>query len=326
MDGQSVIESNDYKRKLFERLCGISAKFKIPYPINHKLSYDYPKINPIICQNIISCLVKYPKFYEQTLHLMNKMNLPCPLYPYVREPCAIQIKFDSADNLEKFSSESEIESDPEISLKRKLPDKTNEHVKKIKVKSILKSMNLAPQKQENFNLNEIFEKTNKVVSHNKMKSEVKKILINSDSNFAITMPDSSNSANLTQPHAQESGSCVTNKDLESNRLKLSELEQLPIFKNYQKGNKNSRIYLKNLSKKITEEDLKLIYGRYIDWSSDEHKNAFSIRLMKEGRMKGQAFINFPDENLAEKAVDETLGYILDSKPIIAQFARSTKPS
>ena len=32
-----------------------------------------------------------PKFYEQTLHLMNKMNLPCPLHPYIPESSSIQI-------------------------------------------------------------------------------------------------------------------------------------------------------------------------------------------------------------------------------------------
>lgn len=31
------------------------------------------------------------------------------------------------------------------------------------------------------------------------------------------------------------------------------------------------------------------------WSKEEHKNAFDIRLMKEGRMKGQAFINLPNK-------------------------------
>lgn len=73
-----------------------------------------------------------PKFYEQTLHLMNKMNLPCPLYPYIRESSSIQINKDK--NSDKSSCESEIECDTETKLKRKLSTDNNDKLKKIKVK------------------------------------------------------------------------------------------------------------------------------------------------------------------------------------------------
>lgn len=85
-DMEFFAESNKFKQIMFENLNGISAKFNIKYPINPKLTYDYPPINPIICHNIATALYKYPKFYTQTLHLMNKMNLPCPLVDYIREP------------------------------------------------------------------------------------------------------------------------------------------------------------------------------------------------------------------------------------------------
>lgn len=39
-------------------------------------------------------------------------------------------------------------------------------------------------------------------------------------------------------------------------------------------------------------------------------------LMKEGRMKGQAFVGLPSEQSAEKALRETNGYILYDKPLI----------
>lgn len=339
MDEMFSIHSNEYKKKLFERLCGISAKFKITYPINHKLCYDYPKIDPIICQNIVNCLVKYPNFYEQTLHLMNKMNLPCPLYPYIRESSCMQMQEDK--KLDKSSSESEIESDSETNLKRKLSTDTCDQFKKIKIKSILKSMNLATQKQQNFNLTEVFEKTDKNVAQNNLKLKQKKldydrIKIDFQSKIPAKVTDVINeitttafSSTIESQKEFEEKECelfIKKKDLESNYIKLNELEKLPIFKNYDKGTKNSRIYLKNLSKKVTEDDLKFIYGRYIDWSYENQKKAFNIRLMKEGRMKGQAFINFPNEDIAEKAINETLGYVLDGKPIIAQFSRIISPS
>lgn len=43
---------------------------------------------------------------------------------------------------------------------------------------------------------------------------------------------------------------------------------------------------------------------------------FDIVLMREGRMKGQAFIGLPSERSAEKALKETNGYILNDKPLV----------
>lgn len=43
---------------------------------------------------------------------------------------------------------------------------------------------------------------------------------------------------------------------------------------------------------------------------------FDIVLMKEGRMKGQAFVGLPTEQSAEKALRETNGYVLYDKPLV----------
>lgn len=113
--------------------------------------------------------------------------------------------------------------------------------------------------------------------------------------------------------------------MENNRLKISELKELPVYKKYERGEPNTRIYLKNLTKTVEESDLRYVYGRYVDWKNEAHVNAFDIRLMKEGRMKGQAFITLPNEDLASRALSETNGYLLKDKPIIISFARSAKP-
>lgn len=50
---------------------------------------------------------------------------------------------------------------------------------------------------------------------------------------------------------------------------------------------------------------------------------FDIVLMKEGRMKGQAFIGLPSEKSAEKALRDTNGYVLHDKPlVVVSFTRS----
>ena len=87
---------------------------------------------------------------------------------------------------------------------------------------------------------------------------------------------------------------------------------------------NKRLYIENLSKKVYETHLRRIYGRYIDFDNIEEKELFDIRLMKEGRMKGQAFVTLPNEEKAIRALHETNGYMLIDKPIAVQFARSAK--
>lgn len=79
---------------------------------------------------------------------------------------------------------------------------------------------------------------------------------------------------------------ISKGELETNRLKISELRELPVYKNYAQGEPSTRLYLKNLAKNVEENDLKFIFGRYIDWNNETHVNSFDIRHMKEGRMKG----------------------------------------
>lgn len=53
---------------------------------------------------------------------------------------------------------------------------------------------------------------------------------------------------------------------------------------------------------------------------------YDVRLMTEGRMKGQAFVTLPSTKLAQQALEETNGYILKDKPLVVQFARSAPAS
>ncbi|XP_022091785.1 RNA-binding protein 40-like [Acanthaster planci] len=109
-----------------------------------------------------------------------------------------------------------------------------------------------------------------------------------------------------------------------NRLPEHDIKRHPVFKHYEPGEPTTRLYLKNLAKTVEEKDLKYIYGRYVDWSSPLDRDMFTIQLMTQGRMKGQAFIGLPSEFAAQKALHDTNAYILQGKPIVVQFARSAK--
>ena len=52
------------------------------------------------------------------------------------------------------------------------------------------------------------------------------------------------------------------------------MKLLHVFKNYNPGTPNSRLYVKNLAKSVTENDLKHIFGRYVIWTSDDEKNKY----------------------------------------------------
>ena len=78
------------------------------------------------------------------------------------------------------------------------------------------------------------------------------------------------------------------------RHKLSdeEIKSLPRFANHKPGQPSNVLYLKNLHPKVTEDDLHAIFGHHQSQASEKLK----IRLLT-GRMKGQAFVEFPSKNM-----------------------------
>eukprot|EP01027_Heterolobosea_sp_BB2_P008592 GEZU01012745.1.p1 GENE.GEZU01012745.1~~GEZU01012745.1.p1 ORF type:complete len:160 (-),score=49.61 GEZU01012745.1:88-531(-) len=94
------------------------------------------------------------------------------------------------------------------------------------------------------------------------------------------------------------------------------------FPNYSEGEPTNKLYIKNLAHKVVEvKDLERIYGRYFA-TDEEMREKLDINLMKEGRLKGQAFVTFPSVELAQQALRETHGFMLHDKPMIVQFGRS----
>jgi U11/U12 small nuclear ribonucleoprotein SNRNP65 len=120
------------------------------------------------------------------------------------------------------------------------------------------------------------------------------------------------------------GGPMTDEELQNNRLPDTEFSLHSAFKNYSPGEPSSRLYVKNLSKKATEKGLRRVYSRYINPKSEEDMLRFDVRVMTEGRMKGQAFIGLPSETVATRALEETNGLKLHDRPICVQFARSAK--
>jgi len=114
---------------------------------------------------------------------------------------------------------------------------------------------------------------------------------------------------------------ITEDILNENRIKKSDWHMFPPFKNYSPGDPSSKLYIKNLAKATTMEDLRFIYGRYVFWQNDAEAESFVIRLLQEGRMRGQAFVSLPSAEAAAEAREHTNGYILNDKPMVVAFGR-----
>ncbi|XP_065883401.1 RNA-binding region-containing protein 3-like [Dysidea avara] len=285
-----------------------------------QLCYAYPPPTPAIISNIAHVLTCVPTFYEQVLHLMNRMNLPAP---FSQTPLfSLDATYDQWGERKPASDDSELESDDDNP--KQIQPKVNKEAKRRKI-SYQKAKEAGPP--------------NKKATLEQDLMAVKKIVLNvpqelsTDDGGVATLGGFGSLEPVVQPveitiprdqHGDQPDGFVTEQELRENRLSQNELSSHPAFRNYNKGDPTSRLYIKNLAKNVTEQDLTYIYGRYIDYTSEEHTAMFNVRLMTTGRMKGQAFIGLPSEDIALQAIKDTNGYQLKGKPIIAQFARSAK--
>lgn len=98
-------------------------------------------------------------------------------------------------------------------------------------------------------------------------------------------------------------------------LSAEEIRQIERFKDYQPGNPSHILYLKNLSKKVTESDLASLFVHFQKDSLPP-----TLKLLK-GKMRGQAFITFDTSQTATEALDLINGYMLKGQPIVIQYGR-----
>ncbi|XP_056012759.1 RNA-binding region-containing protein 3-like [Ostrea edulis] len=266
-----------------------------------------------------------------------------------------------AEEMEVMSEEeSEIESDGEnkgtikekIATKRPMRRKSRLPRKKPKLAPLVPQTEIIPAKPAQIlSTKEVFEQTTTQVPHKKIELILPETVLSKDdekehpdvlsvvqsaeqtvkeeSGFGKIQPvekpppeEELRESDL--PYTVDPTKFLSMADIRSGRISPSEMKNFSVFKNYDSGEIASRLYIKNLAKHTTEQDLVNIYGGFVNWSEELEKNIFDIRLMKEGRMKGQAFITFANENSAHKALKATNGLVLNSKPMAVQYARSAK--
>ncbi|XP_073090648.1 RNA-binding region-containing protein 3 isoform X8 [Manis javanica] len=301
---------------------GIAPNHGLTFPLNSCLKYMYPPPSSTILANIVNALASVPKFYVQVLHLMNKMNLPTPFGQITARPPMPPEEPPLPDEDEELSNkESEYES-------------SDDEDRQSNLHPVLLPSDVFDQPQPVGNKKIEFHITTDMTTE--FKKEIEK---EQNCDLPASEADESNigfgkifpkpNLNITEETKEDSdempSECISRRELEKGRISREEMETLSVFRSYEPGEPNCRIYVKNLAKHVQEKDLKFIFGRYVDFSSETQRIMFDIRLMKEGRMKGQAFIGLPNEKAAAKALKEANGYVLSGKPMVVQFARSARP-
>jgi hypothetical protein len=104
--------------------------------------------------------------------------------------------------------------------------------------------------------------------------------------------------------------------IERYRLSVDQIKQLPRFKDYSPGEPSPILYLKNLSPRVTEQDLVTLFIRFQVLDSPP----IDFKLLR-GRMKRQAFVTFDSADTASAALKLVNGYDFKGKPIIIEFGK-----
>ncbi|WCJ43672.1 RNA-binding region-containing protein 3 [Euphorbia peplus] len=309
----------------------IAPRLGVDYPFPPHLEYAYPPPDGNILTNIVNALIAVPRFYTQVLHLMNKMNIPAPfrmalptppLPPSAPAPppppSVVATKRQLAD---LSSSESEMESDEDVDEKVSPSRKAKSGRKRVKRESIV-----GPAFDKDVVHEDVGVKPSSLVPKEipvvKKKNSVLQIKI-APKVIQNQQKDDSIIKESEEPAMEgfDNKPFANPEEIESNKLAPEEILSLPKFKNYTVGNPSSVLYIKNLSKDIVADDFFYIFGSLFG-STDAAKVALEVKLMKEGRMRDQAFVTFPSAELAHQALSLVNGYVFKGKPMIIQFGRN----
>ncbi|XVF30911.1 hypothetical protein REPUB_Repub16aG0099300 [Reevesia pubescens] len=309
----------------------IAPRLGVDYLFPPHLEYAYPPPDGNILTNIVNALIAVPRFYTQVLHLMNKMNIPAPFRmalptpplpppvpapqpPPPPPPASTHAKSHLAD---ASSSESEMESSDEEANKKGVPKSARKRARREVIlgpaidKSVaheavgVKPATLIP----------------KEIPFIKKKNTVLQIKIAPKNIPNEQKDDDDDSKQISEEPNEEDSDAkrfATADELEKGKLPPEEILSLPMFKNYTAGNPASVLYIKNLAKDVVAEDFHFIFGSLFG-STNAAKSGLNVKLMQEGRMRGQAFVTFPSVELAHRALNLVNGYVFKGKPIIIQF-------
>ncbi|XP_038980348.1 U11/U12 small nuclear ribonucleoprotein 65 kDa protein [Phoenix dactylifera] len=309
----------------------IAARLGVDYPFPPHLEYEYPPPDGNILTNIVNALIAVPRFYTQVLHLMNKMNIPAPFrmalptpplpppVPAPPLPPPPPPPATTEPHLAGLSSdESELESSEEDAADAWSRKRAKREAivgpavdKGVAHEAVgLKPATLVPKEVP------VIKKKNTVLQIKIVPKSMQKGTTDDDGDMKEPDPVKEN---------MEQKAYATPQEIESGKLPPEEILSLPMFKNYAPGNPANVLYIKNLAKDVVVDDFYFIFGSLFE-SVESTRVGLNIKLMQEGRMRGQAFVTFPSIDLAQHALNLVNGYVFKGKPMIIQFGRNPSAS
>ncbi|KAG0262790.1 hypothetical protein BG011_009711 [Mortierella polycephala] len=106
--------------------------------------------------------------------------------------------------------------------------------------------------------------------------------------------------------------------IDSNRVPQDELLSNPKI-HYIKSEPSPTLFINNLiAKRVRAQDLANIFSNFFDPPKDIEVKG-TIRYMNAGRMKGRAYIYFPNVEKAKEARERVNGYILHGQPMVIMY-------
>ncbi|EPS65306.1 hypothetical protein M569_09472, partial [Genlisea aurea] len=307
----------------------IAKKLGVEYPFPPHLEYAYPPPDAHILTNIVNALIAVPRFYTQVLHLMNKMSIPAPFgkaLPTPSLPLPIPVLAAPPPQLGEAKSEGLSSGEPEIeSSDEEMQGEPGPAKKRVKRQVIV-----GPAIDKNVDHEAVGLKQVSLVPKEKpiikKKNPILQIKIASKQSQPSQKDDVAEKETVEpSPETSRRENFATLEELNTGKLPPEEILSLPRFKNYAAGDPSSVLYIKNLAKDVVVEDFYFIFG-YLFGSIDAAKSNLSVKLMREGRMRDQAFVTFPSIDLARNALNVVNGYVLKGKPVVIQFGRAAKAS
>uniref|UniRef100_A0A7M6DKN6 RRM domain-containing protein n=2 Tax=Clytia hemisphaerica TaxID=252671 RepID=A0A7M6DKN6_9CNID len=140
------------------------------------------------------------------------------------------------------------------------------------------------------------------------------------SNETIDMEDNDKSSDFIGPlhrPINERVQPTPEQLIYKNRLELNQLLEIEKFKSYKAGKPTKVLYIKNLAKQTTSEDLACLFSRFFV----QNQSSVEYKLLQQGRIRGQAFVTFSDLECAVRALNLCNGYMLHGKPMVIQYGR-----
>ncbi|KHJ46235.1 hypothetical protein D918_03283 [Trichuris suis] len=287
------------------------------------LPYKYPAVSAKVISRISLMLWRCPEFYTQVLHLMNKLCLPCPFDDaeyedaqpseyYEEESCAEYMLPTTKDKPLRSAAEVAARYARRLKLqlgqKRRFPNDQK--------KAIPPKLTKTPAKHSTIRVN---------VRKQLPSEPLQSVDVNPEP-FGTFGPQRqvvvSDETSLQSDF--DFSNLMSVEEIRRRCISRSEWKKWPAFNRYSPGEPSSRLYVKNLSKKVTELDLKRIYGNFVNATMEEGRQAFDVRLMQSGRLRGQAFISLGCIVQAQAAIRLTNGLMIHGKPLVVAFARSCR--